>query len=92
MPAGVVMIQSSRESFAFFDSKIELKLVSRAISINAGTVRLRDNGSVTRAIGRRRRLASPVMTAVIGLVAISPISRRVLVPALPRSSLFFVLD
>ena len=43
------------------------------------------SGSITRRIGRRRRLASPVMTAVRGWLASTPHSRRAAVPLLPMS-------
>jgi hypothetical protein len=44
------------------------------------------SGFATRAIGRPRRLASPVKKLVKGWVATTPISRRVPGPALPMSS------
>ena len=44
------------------------------------------SGSVTRAIGRFDRLASPTKVAVIGWLATRPISSRVEVPELPMSS------
>ena len=43
------------------------------------------SGSVTRAIGRLLRLASPVKVAVIGEVAIAPMISRTPVPELPQS-------
>ena len=43
-------------------------------------------GCMTRAIGRLRRLASPVMTEKIGWLARMPHSRRAAVPELPMSS------
>ncbi len=45
-----------------------------------------DSGSVTRRIGRPRRLASPVMTEKIGWLARMPQSSRAAVPELPMSS------
>jgi len=44
------------------------------------------SGSSTRAIGRPRSEASPVNTAVIGVVAMAPITSREPVPELPKSS------
>src|SRR5579871_6687249 len=44
------------------------------------------SGSTTRAIGRARKLASPVNTAVMGVVAIAPMTSREPVPELPKSS------
>src|ERR1700679_819033 len=46
----------------------------------------RVRGSSTRAIGRERKLASPVKVAVMGVVATAPIIRREPVPELPKSS------
>ena len=43
------------------------------------------SGSVTRAIGRLLRLASPVKVAEIGDVAIAPMMSRTPVPELPQS-------
>ncbi len=43
------------------------------------------SGSVTRAIGRLVRLASPVKVATMGEVAIAPMIRRTPVPELPQS-------
>ena len=45
----------------------------------------RARGSVTRAMGRELRLASPVNVAVIGDVAMAPIINRTPVPELPQS-------
>jgi len=45
----------------------------------------RDSGSVTRAMGRLRKEASPVSTLVNGCVASSPMSSRAPVPELPMS-------
>ena len=42
-------------------------------------------GSVTRAMGRELRLASPVKVAVIGVVAMAPMISRTPVPELPQS-------
>ena len=47
---------------------------------------MRDSGSITRCIGRRRSEASPVMTLVKGWLARMPASRRAEVPELPSSS------
>ena len=47
---------------------------------------IRASGSITRAIGRADREASPVKVAVRGWLATSPISSRVEVPELPMSS------
>ena len=47
---------------------------------------MRLSGSVTRAMGRLLRLASPVKVAVSSWLASRPISRRVDVPLLPMSS------
>jgi hypothetical protein len=44
------------------------------------------SGAITRFIGRRDRLASPMKVAVIGWVAARPISSRAEVPLLPMSS------
>ena len=43
------------------------------------------SGSVTRPIGRPRRLASPVKVAVMSVVAIAPMTSRTPVPELPWS-------
>ena len=45
-----------------------------------------DSGSMTRPIGRRESEASPMKVAVMGWLAIRPISSRVEVPELPMSS------
>ena len=45
-----------------------------------------DSGSITRRIGRRRRLASPVITANRWWLASTPHSSRAAVPELPMSS------
>ena len=47
---------------------------------------MRDSGSITRCIGRRRSEASPVMKLVKGWLARMPESRRAEVPELPSSS------
>ncbi len=47
---------------------------------------MRDSGSVTRAMGRLLKDASPMKVAVIAWLAIRPISSRVEVPLLPMSS------
>ena len=44
-----------------------------------------DSGSVTRAIGRRDKLASPVNVTLIGVVATAPMISRTPVPELPQS-------
>src|SRR6185437_14552260 len=46
----------------------------------------RVRGSSTRAMGRERKLASPVKLTVTGVVATAPIIRREPVPELPKSS------
>ena len=47
---------------------------------------MRESGSITRPIGRRDRLASPVSVTAMSWLATSPDRSRALVPLLPMSS------